>query len=54
MKRTTALLFLLVAWLAPAAGQPAKIDILRDRWGIPHVFAASEAEGFYGIGYITA
>jgi acyl-homoserine lactone acylase PvdQ len=29
-------------------------EILRDAWGIPHVFAATDEEAFYGLGYATA
>ncbi len=31
-----------------------KIELLRDRWGVPHVFAASDAGAMYGLGYATA
>jgi len=29
-------------------------EILRDGWGIPHVFAAADEGAFYGLGYATA
>ncbi len=29
-------------------------EILRDTWGIPHVFADTDAGAFYGLGYATA
>jgi penicillin amidase len=29
-------------------------EILRDPWGIPHVFAESEEAGFFGLGYACA
>ena len=31
-----------------------KVELLRDRWGIPHVFADSDAGAMYGLGYATA
>lgn len=31
-----------------------KIEILRDTWGIPHVFSATDAGALYGLGYATA
>jgi hypothetical protein len=27
------------------------VEILRDPWGIPHVFAETDAAAFYGLGY---
>ena len=30
------------------------IEIIRDEWGIPHVFAASDEGAMYGLGYVTA
>ena len=31
-----------------------KIEVLRDTWGIPHVFSESDAGAMYGLGYATA
>jgi acyl-homoserine lactone acylase PvdQ len=31
-----------------------KVTIIRDRWGMAHLYAAREADGFYGLGYATA
>ena len=31
-----------------------QIELLRDRWGVPHVFARSDAGAMYGLGYATA
>jgi penicillin G amidase len=31
-----------------------KIEILRDEWGIPHVFSDTDAGAMYGLGYATA
>jgi penicillin amidase len=32
----------------------ADVEILRDPWGTPHVFAVAEADGFFGLGYAAA
>lgn len=32
----------------------SEVEILRDQWGTPHVFAASETDGFFGLGYAAA
>jgi len=31
-----------------------KVEILRDEWGVPHVFADTDAGAMYGLGYVTA
>jgi penicillin amidase len=37
------------------AGQTEEqVDVLRDPWGVPHVFAPTEEAGFFGLGYATA
>ena len=33
---------------------PSSIEIIRDTWGIPHVFAQTDAGALYGLGYATA
>ena len=52
----TALIACLLCFSAiPAASEaPGKVELLRDRWGTPHIFAANEADGFYGLGYACA
>jgi penicillin G amidase len=30
------------------------IEIIRDEWGIPHVFSTSDEGAMYGLGYVTA
>ena len=30
------------------------VEILRDKWGIPHIFAASEHDLFFGYGYVMS
>ena len=36
------------------AGLSAPVDIVRDRHGVPHVFAASEADALFGQGFVHA
>lgn len=33
---------------------PQKIDIVRDKWGVPHIFANTDAEVAYGLAYAHA
>jgi penicillin amidase len=51
-----ALLVASSAVTAQQAEQPAEqdVELLRDRWGIPHVFAKTDAGAMYGLGYATA
>ena len=44
----------LLALSACATTTGRQVEILRDPWGIPHVFAATDAGAFYGLGYATA
>ena len=30
------------------------VNIYRDVWGAPHVYAQREEDGFFGVGYTTA
>jgi penicillin amidase len=36
------------------AGLAGPVDILRDRYGIPHIFAGSLADASFGLGYVHA
>lgn len=38
---------------APPASY-GKIELLRDSWGIPHIFSDTDAGALYGLGYATA
>lgn len=40
--------------LAAAADPEGKVEVIRDRWGIPHVFAETDAGAMYGLGYAAA
>jgi penicillin amidase len=35
-------------------GGQGRVELLRDRWGVPHVFASTDAGAMYGLGYATA
>ena len=58
MRRPT-LAVLLAAWPLCAApihvpGLNAQVEILRDRWGVPHIYASNAHDLFFAQGYITA
>ena len=38
----------------PTAGVGATVEILRDRYGVPHVFAASERDAHFALGFVHA
>lgn len=38
----------------PAPGLKAAVEVLRDAYGIPHIFASSEADAAYALGYVHA
>ncbi|MCE9524688.1 MAG: penicillin acylase family protein, partial [Planctomycetales bacterium] len=37
-----------------SAGVEAGVDIQRDRWGIPHIYARSDRDLYFGLGYAMA
>jgi penicillin amidase len=43
-----------LAALAPAAEEYGQVELIRDPWGVPHVFAETDAGAMYGLGYATA
>src|ERR1044072_7696496 len=38
----------------PVAGASAAVEIVRDRSAIPHIFAATRNDAFFGLGYVHA
>src|SRR5215471_1429136 len=58
MKKRAAVLFVTCVLAAPAAirvpGLEKQVEILRDRWGVPHIYAASQHDLFFAQGYIAA
>jgi penicillin G amidase len=60
-----AIVFLAIVWIVrssfpqmrgsiPAKGLQAQVDVLRDRFGVPHIRAASMHDLYFAQGYITA
>ncbi len=58
MKRALVLLISLAGLQAAdairAPGLEKQVEILRDRWGVPHIYASTVHDLFYAQGYITA
>ena len=58
MKQAIALLCTLSGLLSaeniPAPGLQKQVEILRDRWGVPHIYASSVHDLFFAQGWITA
>ncbi len=51
------LLLLILATRSGVAAPPTadgRIELLRDTWGIPHVFSETDTGAMYGLGYATA
>jgi len=43
------------AWkIPPAESADASVTVYRDDWGVPHIYAATEEMGFYGLGFAQA
>jgi len=40
--------------VATSTGAQTKATIYRDTWGVPHIYADREEDGFYALGYATA
>lgn len=36
------------------AGVGARVEILRDAWGIPHIYAATPEDAYFGLGFVHA
>ena len=54
-RRGFAALALMGLALTPdAAAQVGEATLYRDAWGVPHVYAEKEEDGFYGLGYAQA
>jgi penicillin amidase len=45
---------LVLASAASAREDYGKVELIRDQWGVPHVFAETDAGAMYGLGYATA
>ena len=44
----------IVSLHASAAPQYGRVELVRDTWGVPHVFADTDAGAMYGLGYAAA
>jgi hypothetical protein len=38
----------------PSEVPVGQVVLYRDEWGMPHVYAGNETDGFFGLGYATA
>lgn len=36
------------------SGLDGPVEIVRDRWGVPHIFAGTDHDAFFGLGYVHA
>lgn len=55
VRRFALLTFWVIACLACVSfAQTRQVELVRDRWGVPHVFASNENDGFFGVGYASA
>ena len=36
------------------AGIQQPVEIVRDRWGVPHIFAGSDEDAYFALGYVHA
>lgn len=50
----TLFIFTIAAISSHASDQPGEVTIYRDTWGVPHIFAATDADAAYGLGYAQA
>jgi len=44
----------LVGGQAAESAKAGEAEVIRDAWGVPHVFAKREVDGFFGLGYVCA
>ena len=54
MKWTIALVTALTLAAQPATDLKAPVEILRDKWGVPHIYAQNADDLFFAQGWITA
>jgi penicillin amidase len=46
--------WVIVLAVGPAWPEAGKVELIRDRWGVPHAFAEREADGFFAVGWACA
>jgi acyl-homoserine-lactone acylase len=54
MPKIALLACLLLSYSSIAQINPQNVQIARDRWGVPHIFAKTDAETSYGLAYAHA
>ncbi|MDP5120669.1 MAG: penicillin acylase family protein, partial [Spirosomaceae bacterium] len=47
-------LLLLTSYVSFSQINPENIDIVRDKWGVPHIFGKTDAETSYGLAWANA
>lgn len=52
--RAFVLTVVLLSTVVVNARDDGSVELIRDRWGVPHVFAETDAGAMYGLGYATA
>lgn len=55
MKKNTILLILLsITYASIGQVNPADVTIVRDKWGVPHIFGETDADASYGLAWANA
>lgn len=54
MRRVLVFLAACAILFGPRSVDAGEVEIIRDTWGVAHVFAEDEADGFFGVGYACA
>ncbi|WP_425392210.1 penicillin acylase family protein [Ekhidna sp.] len=52
--RLLSLILLLAAFVCKGQFNPSEIEIIRDEWGVPHIFAPTDAQVSYGLAWAHA
>lgn len=47
------LTILLATNILPAQVHPVNVDIVRDKWGVPHIYGKTDADATYGLAWAT-
>ena len=54
MRTTVAVFAVCLAWPALASDEAGSVTVYRDDYGVPYIFAATDADAAYGLGYAQA
>ena len=52
--RLFCLLLLLATFVCKGQFNPSEIEIIRDEWGVPHIYAPTDAQVSYGLAWAHA